>query len=126
MKKTVIISACLIGLSLATLNASVNTMPYHAANKVELKVKINSFCVAAIKGDLQTVKKLVEYGEEVNQISNGMTPLMYAAKYNRIEVVKFLLAEGADPNAKSDKGFTALEYAEQTGARDVVSVLTQL
>lgn len=126
MKKTAIISAFFIGLFLTTLNASTSNIQQLSINSAELKVKINSFCMAALKGDLQTVKKLVEYGEEVNQTSNGMTPLMYAAKYNRVDVVKFLISKGAEPNTKSDKGFTALDYAEQTGARDVVNYLNQL
>lgn len=81
------------------------------------------FCVAISKGDLQTVKKMIEYGADINEKTNGMTPLMFAARYNQVEVVKILLEKGADVTTKDDKGRTALQYAEISNAREVVSLL---
>ena len=44
----------------------------------------------------------------MNEKSNGMSPLMFAARYNKVEIIKILLSNGAILNAKDEKGFTAL------------------
>ncbi|MBF7093472.1 ankyrin repeat domain-containing protein [Flavobacterium sp. ALJ2] len=75
------------------------------------------------KGDIETVKKFIEYGEDVNKMSNELTPLMTAARYNKVEIIKILLSNGADINAKNEKGFTALKYAELSNATDAVVLL---
>lgn len=84
---------------------------------------ISPLCQAIAKGDLQTVKKMVEFGSDINQTSNGMTPLMYAARYNKVEIVKLLLANGAKSNVKDDKGFTALKHAELSNASETIEIL---
>lgn len=81
--------------------------------------------VAISKGDLEIVKKFIEYGADVNEKANGMTPLMIAARYNKVEIIKLLLSKGANLKDKDEKGFTALKYAELSNATDAVSVLKQ-
>ncbi|MCC9070464.1 ankyrin repeat domain-containing protein [Flavobacterium sp. F-65] len=75
------------------------------------------------KGDIETVKKFIEYGVDVNKISNELTPLMTAARYNQVEIIKILLSNGANIKAKNEKGFTALKYAELSNAKDAVALL---
>ena len=41
----------------------------------------------------------------------GITPLMFAINENNLQVAKFLLAQKADPNARTDDGVTALYFA---------------
>jgi ankyrin repeat protein len=53
----------------------------------------------------------------------GMTPLMAAATMGRTEIVRTLLAKGADPNAKDNFGWTALIYAAWQGHTDTVAAL---
>jgi ankyrin repeat protein len=69
-------------------------------------------------------RRLVERGADVNaragdcaatKIENGVTPLMFAAKFDNPEMVKFLLEHGADARAKHD-GFTVLSYAFAGGS----------
>lgn len=62
----------------------------------------------------------------VNEKSNGMSPLMFAARYNKVEIIKILLANGANPNSKDEKGFTALKYAQLSNANDAVLILKQV
>jgi len=81
--------------------------------------------VAISKGDVGVVKKFIEYGSDVNEKSNGMTPLMLAARYNKVEIIKILLSNGANLNAKDEKGFTALKYAELSNASEAVQFLKQ-
>ena len=80
---------------------------------------------AISKGDIDAVKKFIVYGADVNEKSNGMTPLMIAARYNKIEIIKLLLSNGANLDAKDEKGFTALKYAELSFANDAVQILKQ-
>jgi len=82
--------------------------------------------VAILKGDLQIVLKFIEYGADVNQISEDMTPLMTAARYNKVEIIKILLAQGAKPGVKNEKGFTALKYAQLSNAAEAVAILKDL
>lgn len=57
--------------------------------------------------------------------SDGVTPLMIAAQADRPEVVRGLLSVGAYVDAKDRGGWTALTYAEVSGAERVVAVLQQ-
>jgi ankyrin repeat protein len=82
-------------------------------------------CMAIQKGEVELVKKMVEYGADVNEKSSGMTPLMVAARYNKVEIIKFLLSHGAESDIKDEKGFTALKYAELSFANEAAAVLKQ-
>ena len=59
--------------------------------------------VAVSKGDIEVVKKFIEYGANVNEKSDDMSPLMTAARYNKVEIIKVLLASGARPVTKTKK-----------------------
>lgn len=84
---------------------------------------LSPLCNAVVQGDLETVKKMIEFGSDINQTSNGMTPLMIAARYNRIEIVKLLLDKGAKTYLKDSKGITALQHAERSNAKETVEIL---
>jgi ankyrin repeat protein len=57
--------------------------------------------------------------------SNGATPLMMAAQGGNADVVKALIARGADVNAKEKvKNETALMIAASYGRADVIRALT--
>ena len=121
MKKTIIISAIALCFSIVSVNATpVNqTVNY----EVETFFKVNSFCVSIAKGDLETVQKLISRGADVNEKSNGMTPVMYAAKFNRTTILKLLIVHGANLKAKSNKKMTALKYAQIHGAKDAEAII---
>lgn len=59
----------------------------------------------------------------IPQYIPGMTALHMAAYYGHAELVKILIAEGANIHLTSSNGITALELAEAMGHRDIVSVL---
>ena len=124
MKKTIIISAIALCFSIVSVNATPsisNVKTYETATFF----KVNSFCVSIAKGDIDTVKTLITRGENVNEKSNGMTPVMYAAKFNRTEILKLLIDQGGDLKAKSDKGYTALKYAKLHGAKDAELIIKE-
>jgi len=78
--------------------------------------------IAAIEGDLPTVKTLVLTNKAmVDHI--GWTPLHYACTRGQLEVAQFLIANGANVNSISINGSTSLMMAVQSGNEDLVKVL---
>ena len=66
------------------------------------------------KGDLAKAKELVEKGAYVNyHDKEGRAPIIEAAYNGRVEVVKFLLEKGADPNSRKNDGASALGFAKK-------------
>lgn len=65
--------------------------------------------VAAIRGRLTDVESLLRSGTPVDVIAkDGQTPLMKASGFGHVDVVKVLLAAGANVNAEDAGGETAL------------------
>ena len=63
-------------------------------------------------------------GVEIKYEYDGMTALMAAARDNKTPEVTFvLLKAGADPNAKTDDGQTALMFAIRKNTLEVISLL---
>ena len=79
--------------------------------------------IAAIRGSLPAVKALVKRGAAVNR--PGWTPLHYACSGPDNGVAAFLLAQGAEVNARSENGTTPLMMAARYGAGDLVPLLIQ-
>lgn len=69
---------------------------------------------AAALGDTARVEELLAAGADVNEASpsTGRTPLMVAADGLAADVVKVLLAAGAEVNRRDYRGNTALMYAQ--------------
>lgn len=124
MKKSIIISAIALCFSIVSVNATPLTTTAETYETLAF-FKVNSFCVSIAKGDIDTVKTLITRGEDVNQKSNGMTPVMYAAKFNRTEILKLLIEQGANLKAKSNKGYTALKFAKLHGASDAEVIIKE-
>jgi ankyrin repeat protein len=57
------------------------------------------------------------------ELERGATCLMIAAHQGALEIVEALLAAGADPMARNDRGRTALEVAEKEGHGPVIDRL---
>jgi hypothetical protein len=125
MKKTMLFVAAafmLVGTSAVAENRNQTERSVFNSTFVEM-VEINSFCKAIVKGDIETVKKLIELGEDVNQKSSGMTPAIFAARYNKAEILKLLIEKGADIRIKSDQGYSIAKYAEAANAKDALMVI---
>lgn len=120
MKKSIVyLSLALVSLSTVTFASNVKSF-----QKIEIAtLDATPLCTAIANGDFETVKKFVEYGANVNESSNGVSPLMLAARYNQIEIIKFLLEKGADVNAKDERGYNAYKYAEMSKATDALVLL---
>ena len=84
--------------------------------------------MAARKGETAQVSTLLAGGADLNeQDGEGATPLFTASGWGRTEIVKMLLAAGADPliAAKSPygSGGTAIHIASQRGHVEIVEAL---
>lgn len=123
MKKTIIFA----GLALvAFANVSLaSNVPTITASTEIVNYDNTPLCTAIMKGDLATVKKFIEYGSNVNESSNGLTPLMFAARYNKVDILKYLLEKGADKQIKDERGNTALKYAEFSKSQEAADYLKQ-
>jgi len=125
MKKTIIyLSLALVAFSnVAIANVSETSNTFRTV-KTEMK-SATPLATAIAKGDVETVKKFIEYGIDVNEKSNGMTPLMIAARYNQVEIIKLLLEKGANLKLTDEKGMSALKYAELSNAPQAAEALRQ-
>ena len=95
-------------------------------NVITVSYDASPLNIAISKGDIESVLKFIEYGADVNKKTEDMTPLMTAARYNKTEIIKILLAKGARPADKNEKGFTALKYAELSNATEAAAILKDL
>ena len=75
----------------------------------------------SIVGDLDRAKRLVAKGAQINHL--GWTPLHYAASKGHTAVVRYLLQQGAMPNAPAPDGTSPIMMAARTGSIDAVQAL---
>lgn len=122
MKKAIIILGAVLFLYANESKASTHN--FLVKNQIEIAPLSNSpLHVAISKGDITSVKKIIEYGADVNKLSKDLSPLMLAAHYKNVEIIKILLSHGAEPLMKNEKGFTALNYAQFSKATDCITIL---
>jgi len=77
--------------------------------------------IAAIRGSLPAAQALVKRGAIINR--SGWTPLHYACSGPDNGVAAFLIAQGAEINARSENGTTPLMMAARYGSSDLVPLL---
>lgn len=92
----------------------------------------NNIVYYSSKGDIHMVKIMLENGANINLIRyNPKTqysqfPLMMAVINGHIEMVRFLLDSGADPNLRyTYKDYTSLMYASSYGHFGIVRLLVE-
>lgn len=79
---------------------------------------------AATGGHGKIIELLLDNHAYIDAASpNASTPLMLAAKYGTIDVVKQLLDAGADPSLKNVQGLTAIDFAMQVQRDDIVKAI---
>jgi len=81
------------------------------------------FTQATMDGSLTRMRLLHFAGANINSRSNGYMPLSIAAGEGRSDVVRYLLAEGAEVNAREKLGETALTEAAYYGHAALVREL---
>lgn len=79
--------------------------------------------MAALRGHMALVKRLVERGADVNK--PGWAPLHYAATGGHLEIMAFLLENYAFIDAESPNGTTPLMMAAHYGTPEAVKLLLE-
>jgi ankyrin repeat protein len=87
----------------------------------------DEFFAAARHGDIAAVKAFLDKGTDVNTKTRyGSTALFYACDRGNVELVKFLLERGADPDARDTfYGATPMTWAADKGHVEVVRLLVE-
>ena len=112
-------------LMVTGLNAAERIQPVDLIATSLDKFEINPFCKAIVQGDLDTVKKFIALGEDVNRKSLGKTPAIFAARYNRAEILKVLILNGANLSIKCERGYSVKKYAEMSNASEALQVIEE-
>lgn len=84
--------------------------------------------LAAHFGSVDVLRTLLATGashQAVSRNSNGNQPLQAAAAGRQVEAVTLLLRVGADPDARSEGGFTALHSAAASGDVELTRTLLE-
>ena len=76
--------------------------------------------LAVFRGETETVKTLIENGEDVNAYGEGGAPLHEAKNAG---IAQILIDNGADVNARRELGDTPLLSAVWNGKKDIVKIL---
>ncbi|KAJ4470237.1 ankyrin repeat-containing domain protein [Lentinula aciculospora] len=106
---------------------------YETPNMVRLLVehgalvqRSGALALAARKGRVDTVRLLIELGEDVNDTGPGLVPVFpahCAVKYRQLEVLKVLVVHGANLDLRDSKDRTVLMLADEMGYKEAISIL---
>jgi len=122
MKKTIL--SIILLLSVFLVSANIDMTENNSTNSPKLSTSVNAFCKLIQLGDYDAVEALITQGEDVNRKSNGLTPLMFAARHNKSEIAQLLIENGAKLKLKADSnGFTPLKWAETSNAHEVKTII---
>ena len=82
----------------------------------------SALMIAALAGELDLCKKLIDKGADVNKV--GWAPLHYAATRGQVAVMRLLLDEGADPLLKNQQQLSAIDFAQLGVRPDAVAAIS--
>lgn len=87
--------------------------------------ELENFAWAVKTGDMNNVQRFIDNriftAKSTDQ--NGRTPLHWAADFNQVEVIQYLLGKGGNVNAKDNYGITPLLAAVYENHPNAVKVL---
>lgn len=89
-------------------------------------IENNSYSLLALSIKMNSSKifeKLISDKADLEKVCDGKTPLMFAAKYGNLEFAKKLLENGAKKETKTEKGYSALDYAKKYYKGEIVKLL---
>ncbi|ACV35755.1 ankyrin repeat domain-containing protein [Accumulibacter sp.] len=126
------------GMDVNSVDAAGNTLLMQTVNRdnqeffdylLKRRARINTrnrngetaLSLAAYRGKLHFVQRLVDSGADVNLY--GWPPLIYAAFNGHTAVAEYLLKKGAEVNGTTENGSTALLFAARFGHIEVVELL---
>ena len=87
--------------------------------------------ISAQLGRLSMARYFLDVGADINQVrprdSNWSfaAPLAYAVRSKRVEMVQFLLQNGADPSVRDNDGKSVLDDARATGHEEIIRLIEE-
>ena len=67
---------------------------------------------------------MLSHVPSIDSVDNqGATPLMIAAVNDKLQAVKYLLKQGADPSLQTNDGWNVLHYASHGGNPEVIELM---
>jgi len=127
MKKLIVpMFASLFAFSTINATSVNNSVKSTTTELTSFSSSVNAFCKLIQIGNYKAVASLIKAGENVNKKSNGLTPLMFAARHNKAKIAKLLIDNGAKLETKSDRGkMTALDIAKRSKAIDAIKIIKE-
>ncbi|GAA4724078.1 ankyrin repeat domain-containing protein [Brevibacillus fulvus] len=89
----------------------------------------NAILVAAGNKNMKIMELLLKHGANPNYMRAGKTALNYAVENDDIEMAKFLLDSGADPNVSTESAIWKavekylLQFAKESGLTEIADLL---
>ena len=89
------------------------------------KYKLERFFTAVKKDNINKVNSILKKNPEIVNAKDslGATPLHYAVKYIKVQMVEFLISRGADVNVKDKEGSTPLQDSKAYGQSKITGIL---
>jgi len=81
---------------------------------------------SAARGDIGVAEACIDFGADINAIDTdySSTPLGWAARDGRREMVEWLLEKNANPNLPEDESWALpVEWAKRRGHNDIAEIL---
>lgn len=107
-------SALLLAVECHNFPACKMLLEYHAHVDAGAPYHSSALDQAAVQGDCDIIRLLLDSGANIEVHHMFGTPLMSAAAFHRADSVRLLLARGANPDARDDMGETPLSLAQST------------
>ena len=90
---------------------------------VVLQIKQSCWHKNISVGDTAVVKRQLDEGADINATDGGLTLLTKAATEGYLKTAKLLIDKGADINARTNEGSSALMAASMAGYTKIVELL---
>ena len=108
-------------ISIASALLLIFSNEAHAKNAYRPEAGI---CGSAVRGDVRRVRAFLEKDRAlIHERDHGATVLHWAVRPGNVEVVKLLLDEGAEVDARASDVSTPLHWAASHGEAEVVKLL---
>jgi len=90
------------------------------------KCQSSALSTAIIAGNASTVKALIDYGADVNlKVTDGMTPLILASRYGKLEIVNILLHNEADISIHDSFSKSSIDWANYNNHVKISALLAR-
>lgn len=83
-------------------------------------------CYAVEKKDIELLNDIAQYGGDVKKSSNGTTALHLAVGQGNVEMVKFLVEQGAYIDLQDSFGWSARAYADHQCHEEIQNIFKEI